>query len=147
MNKKEEAVSLFMEGFNCSQGVLSVFASEYNLDKTTALRVAGGFGGGMGNLGETCGAITGAFMVIGLKYGKISIDDKVAKGKTYGLVSEFAQIYKQRKGSIKCKELLGCDLNTEEGIKYARENNLFKTICPGLIETSIEVLEEILRTD
>ncbi|KJS87316.1 MAG: C_GCAxxG_C_C family protein [Peptococcaceae bacterium BICA1-8] len=144
MNKKKEAVALFNQGFSCSQAVLSVFAPVFNLDKTTALRIAGGFGGGMGNLGETCGAVTGAFMVIGLKYGRIDIDDRIAKGKTYGVVRDFAQIYNAKRGSIKCKELLGCDLNTPEGMNYARENNLFKTICPGLVESAVEILEEIL---
>ncbi|MFZ7104699.1 MAG: C-GCAxxG-C-C family protein [Peptococcaceae bacterium] len=145
MNRREEAVALFKQGFSCSQAVLAVFASEFNLDKTTALRVAGGFGGGMGNLGETCGAVTGAFMVIGLKHGKTNIDDRSAKGKTYGVVRDFAQIYQARQGFIKCKELLGCDLNTPEGMNYARENNLFKTVCPGLVATAVEVLEEILQ--
>ncbi|KJS23640.1 MAG: C_GCAxxG_C_C family protein [Clostridiaceae bacterium BRH_c20a] len=147
MNKKEEAVALFNQGFSCSQAVLSVFASEFNLDKTAALRVAGGFGGGMGNLGETCGAVTGAFMVIGLKHGRTNIDDRIAKGKTYGFVRDFAQIYSAKRGSIKCKELLGCDLNTPEGMSYARENNLFKTLCPGLVEMAVEVLEEILQEE
>jgi len=145
MNRKEEAVALFNQGFSCSQAVLAVFAADFNLDKITALRIAGGFGGGMGNLGETCGAVTGAFMVIGLKHGRVSIDDRIAKGKTYGFVRDFAHIYNTKRGSIKCKELLGCDLNTPEGMSYARENNLFKTICPGLVETAVETLEELLK--
>ena len=65
MNRAETAVATFKGGFNCSQAVLSVFCEELGLDKETAARIAGGFGGGIGHLGETCGAVTGAIMAMG----------------------------------------------------------------------------------
>lgn len=145
MSNRGRALACFKDGFNCSQSVLSAFAPQYNLDGEMALRVAGGFGGGMGSMGETCGAVTGAFMVIGLQYGKTKIDDKISKGKTYQVVQEFSQIFKQRYGSIKCKELLGCDLSTEEGVKIAREKGLFKTFCPRLVEDAVDILEDLLK--
>ncbi|SMB79800.1 C_GCAxxG_C_C family probable redox protein [Desulfonispora thiosulfatigenes DSM 11270] len=145
MNKKEQALALFNQGFSCSQSVLCAFASDFNLDQITALKVAGGFGGGMGQLGETCGVVTAGFMVIGLKYGKISVNDTTSKGKTNKVIREFARIYQDKVGSLKCRELLGCDLSTQEGLRYAKENNLFKKICPDLIEAAVDTLEEILR--
>ena len=67
MSKAEVAVDCFEEGFNCSQAVVSAFAPELGLDRETALRVAAAFGGGMGRTGETCGAVSGALMVIGMQ--------------------------------------------------------------------------------
>lgn len=145
MSNKEKAVAYFKDGFNCSQSILATFASQYNLDIELALRVSTGFGGGIGSQGETCGAVSGAVMVIGLEHGKVKADDKIAKAKTYKLVQEFSQRFNQKFGSTKCKDLLGCDLSTEEGNKIAREKGLFKTICPVLIQQGVEILEEILK--
>ncbi len=93
----------------------------------------------------TCGAVTGAFMVIGLKYGRTSADDWEAKQKTASLVREFAEKFEERHKSIVCKELLGCDISTDEGSKHAKESNLTGTICPKLVADAVEILEEILQ--
>lgn len=69
MNQSERAVACFKEGFSCSQAVFSTFAPQLGLECELALKVAGLFGGGMGRLGEVCGAVTGALMALGLKYG------------------------------------------------------------------------------
>ncbi len=89
MNRVERAVSRFKTGFSCSQALLSTYDTQFGLTRETALRVSGAFGGGMGRRGETCGAVTGAFMLIGLKHGMTSVDDAVAKEETYRLVNEF----------------------------------------------------------
>lgn len=145
MSNKEKAKAYFSDGFNCSQSVLAVFASRYNLDLELALRIATGFGGGIGSQGETCGVVSGAVMVIGLEHGKTKADDKTAKAKTYKLVQEFSRRFSHQLGSTRCKELLGCDLSTEEGYKTAKEKGLFKSVCPVLIEQGIDILEEILK--
>ena len=91
----------------------------------------------MARMGEQCGAVTGAFMVIGLKYGKTKAKDDGARDKTYGLAREFVARFQSRHGSIICKELLGYDLsNPKEG--------LFVTLCPHFVRTAAEILEEIL---
>lgn len=141
---KQQALNCFQDGFNCAQAVLSTYASQFNMDKEMALRVAGGFGGGMGSMGETCGAVTGAFMVIGLKYGKTQKEDKEAKWKTYKMVQEFTKRFTDKYSSIKCQDLLGCDLSTPEGNKLAKEKNLFKTLCPLFVEEAIDILNEII---
>jgi C_GCAxxG_C_C family probable redox protein len=124
--------------------VLSSFGEELGLDRERALRIAGAFGGGMGRRGETCGAVTGAFMAIGLKYGKARAEDEGARDKTYELVREFVNRFQSSHGSIICRDLLGCDLSNPEGLKTASEKGLFDTLCPQLVQDATEILEEIL---
>ena len=144
MNKAKESVSCFNEGFSCSQAVFSTYAVDMGVNRETALKVSQAFGGGMGGMGETCGAVTGAFMVIGLKYGRTRADDDEAKIKTYKLVKEFTEKFKARNGTIICRELLGCDIGTPEGQRIAKEEELFSTVCPGFVQDAVEILEEIL---
>jgi C_GCAxxG_C_C family probable redox protein len=143
MDKASHALSTFDSGFNCSQSVLTAFCNDFGLHDEMAFRVACGLGGGMGRMAKTCGVVTGAFMVIGLKYGQTQSDDKAAKEKTYGLVKTFADIFAKEHGSIECRELLACDINTPDGLKTANENNLFKTICPKYVESAVKILEKI----
>ena len=99
----------------------------------------------MGHSGETCGAVTGAFMVIGLKYGQADADDTEPKKKTCRLATEFAEIFKARNGSINCTELLGCDLSTPEGMLRAKEQDLFTTLCPTFVQDAAEIFEGLLQ--
>ena len=145
MNSKiQNAVEKFEKGFNCSQAVLSSFSEQFGLDCNTALKIATGFGGGM-KMGETCGAVTGAFMVLGLKYGNATPEDKETKEKTYEMVIEFTNRFKARNGSVICRELLGCDISTPEGSKVAVEKGLFSSVCPRLVQDAAEILEEMLN--
>ncbi len=144
MNKTETAAALFGEGFSCSQAIFSTYCAQFGLDSEIALRIAGPFGGGMAGMGETCGAVTGAFMVIGLKCGTSKIDDTETKEKVYALVHEFAEMFTARNGSIICRELLGCDISTPEGKIIAREKGLFDTLCPGFVKDAAEIIEELL---
>jgi C_GCAxxG_C_C family probable redox protein len=98
----------------------------------------------MGRMAETCGAITGAFMVIGLKYGQTRSDDKAAKEKTYTLVKKFANLFAKEHGSIDCRKLLACDINTPEGLKVANEKGFFKTLCPKYVESAVKILEKMI---
>jgi C_GCAxxG_C_C family probable redox protein len=141
--RSKQAVSCFNEGFNCSQAVLSTLGPEMGLDREAALRVAGMFGGGMGHLGNVCGAVTGAFMVIGLKYSKIQDGENEKRDRGYALVRQFAEEFTAHNGSIVCKELLGCDLSTPEGSAQAREKELFRDLCPKLVQSAVEILEQM----
>jgi C_GCAxxG_C_C family probable redox protein len=96
-------------------------------------------------MGETCGAVTGAFMVIGLKHGKTKADNDAAKETTYELVKELTSRFSARNGSIKCKELLGCDLSTPEGMEAVIEKKLFITLCPKFVQDAAEILEAFLK--
>jgi C_GCAxxG_C_C family probable redox protein len=145
MNRVEIAVSCFEQGFSCSQAVLSTYGPELGLDRETALKVAGAFGGGMGRMGETCGAVTGAFMVIGLEYGMTGAEDEQAKERAYSLVREFVDKFKSRNGSIVCRELLGCDIGVPEIREVIKEEGLFATRCPQFVRDAAEIIERILE--
>jgi C_GCAxxG_C_C family probable redox protein len=145
MSRAEEAVSCFNKGFSCSQAVLSTYSEQYGMDKADAFKVACAFGGGMSRMAGPCGAVTGALMVIGLKYGKYQEGDEKAKEKTYALTNEFSRRFIARNGSINCKELLGCDIGTPEGMKYGKEHNLTATLCPKFVRDAAEIVEEMLK--
>lgn len=121
-----------------------MYGLRFGLDREIALKIAGAFGSGMG-MGETCGAVTGAFMVIGLKHGKTKADNNAAKETTYELVKELTSRFSARNGSIKCKELLGCDLSTPEGMEAVIEKKLFITLCPKFVQDAAEILEAFLK--
>jgi C_GCAxxG_C_C family probable redox protein len=142
--RSEKAVACF-EDFNCAQSVIATCGPDLGLDRESALRVAGGFGGGMGRLGEVCGAVSGAFMAIGLKHGKShpEDDESETKAKAYALVCEFADRFRACHGSILCRELLGCDISTPAGQAEAREQGLFGDLCPRLVRDAVEILEQM----
>ena len=145
MGKIEEAVSCFDEGFMCSQALLSTYGGQFGLDSETALKVSAAFGGGMGRMGETCGAVTGAFMVIGLKYGRTAVQGAKSHENTNKLVREFVDDFKSRNGSIVCRELLGCDLSTREGQKAFMEKDIRTTFCSRLVRDAAGIVEQLLE--
>jgi C_GCAxxG_C_C family probable redox protein len=144
MCKSDCAVDCFNNGYNCAQAVFSTYCEQLGLDKTNALKIAGSFGGGMGFIGETCGAVTGAIMLIGLKHGKVQQDDNKAKESTYHMVQEFTKRFKEENDFVKCTELIGYDLSTFEGLKAAREANMWNTICAKLVKDSAQIIEDLL---
>ena len=97
---------------------------------------------GWGGLGGTCGAVTGALMALGLKYGA-TVADPAAKERTYALTREFIARFEARHGATACADLLGVNIGTPEGQAAAREANLFKTTCPGLVASAAAILEEM----
>lgn len=145
MNRIESARALFKEGFSCSQAVAAAYSDLYGLDRETALRVSAGFGGGMGRMAGTCGAVTGAFMVIGLKNGATSARDKDKKENTHRLVRELAEKFQAVYGSLACKDLLGCDVSTPEGMAQSKDKKFHQTVCPKFVESAAEILEGILE--
>ena len=142
--KEEKAIEYFKGGFNCAQAVLVVFAEENGLDQATALKIAGGFGAGMGRLQNTCGAVTGAFMAIGLKHGKTLGDEGNEKrDKCYAMVREFDSKFKEIFGTTSCSELLQCDLTTPEGSKYFTDNKLSEKVCQQCVREAVRIVEKI----
>lgn len=144
MTREEKALECFGKGYSCSQSVLSAFSEDFGLGNEMALRIAGSFGGGIAGLGETCGAVTGALMVIGLKYGMTDAKDKRAKEKTYELARQFVREFTDRHATIKCRELLGCEIDTDAGVKKARSEGLFKRLCPGFVKHAVAILETMM---
>ncbi len=145
MNRVEQAVEKFDQGYNCSQAILSSFSEQLGLNEELALKIATGFGGGM-HINGTCGAVTGAFMVLGLKFGNTE-QNKDAKEKTYRKVVQYSRKFSDQHGSTQCHELIDCDITTLEGVKKAREKGVFSVICPRLVKSAAEILEEMLAEE
>ncbi|MDD3050692.1 MAG: C-GCAxxG-C-C family protein [Candidatus Cloacimonetes bacterium] len=143
MNRRKEALKTYEKGFNCSQSVLSAFKEEISLDKNLLLKIAAGFGGGM-RKGEVCGAVSGAIMVLGLKYGNSIEGDVETKEHIYSLTREFMKRFEEKNGSVVCKQLLGYDLSNPEEHEILKKNDTFKQKCPFFIEDAVDILEEIL---
>jgi C_GCAxxG_C_C family probable redox protein len=142
MNRSDKAVEIFSNDCNCCQAVLSAFAQERGMDTGLALRIATPFGGGMGHLGEVCGAVTGAFMALGLKYGNPD-SNREAKESSYEAVRAFRESFISLHGSLLCRELLGCDIGTPEGMAEAEKRNLFDTLCADLVRDAVKIVEEL----
>lgn len=106
MNHSEKAQALFLEGYNCAQSVLCAFDDLTGIDVPSSARLASSFGGGMGRLREVCGTMSGALIVLGILCGYD--DPKAAEAKTahYHLVQEFAKRFREKNGTILCRELL-----------------------------------------
>jgi C_GCAxxG_C_C family probable redox protein len=144
VNRSDRAVAYFRRGFSCSQAVAATFAPDYGLDEPTALRLSQPFGGGIARRADWCGAVTGAFLVIGLKYGRVRPAAAAARDRTYALVQEFISRFAAIHGPLKCRDLLGCDIGTPEGQSKAHELKLHETTCEGLVRDAADILEEIL---
>jgi len=143
MDRAQQAMQIFREGFNCSQAVLAVFAEDFGLERSAALRLACGFGGGM-RMGGPCGALSGACMAIGLKYGKSRADDNDSRDRTYALVQQLAASFRSLHGTVLCRDLIGCDISTPQGYDEAKQKKVFLDICPGLVADAVKILEDIL---
>jgi len=143
MTKAERALELYGSNFNCSQAVLTAFASEFGLDEELALKLGNPLGSGARS-GEVCGAVSGALMVLGLKYGQCRSEDNESKARAYAVTDEFLRRFREAEGSIVCRCLLGYDLTRPEDMAHIREQNLFRTLCPKVIAKAVEVLESVL---
>jgi C_GCAxxG_C_C family probable redox protein len=138
----QAAEDRFTQGFNCSQAVFSAYASQLGIADETALKLASPFGGGVAHQGDVCGAVSGGLMALGLGRGSATVDQK---DETYRLAEEFIQRFQERHGSILCRELIGHDISTLAGLKNAREQKVFNTICPGLVKDAAGLVAEFLK--
>ena len=145
MDRNDQAVAKFVSGYNCAQAVLFSFCDDLGLDKDKALKIACGFGAGMGRKEEVCGAVSGGIMVIGAKYGRGENDDRKATEITYTKVTELKNQFPQRHGTYICRQLLnGCELTTEEGQKIFKENDYLNKVCKQCVKNVVEILETII---
>lgn len=143
MTHTETALGIFSQQMHCSQAVLAAFAEELGLTAEQALRLGGGFGGGMCK-GEVCGACTGAIMAIGLKYGQAAAGDTEAKQRCNQKVVQFLDTFREKNGSYLCRKLIGYDLSSDAERDAARAAGVFGTICPEMIRSAVEITETLL---
>ena len=143
----EMAVSLFKEGFNCSQSVVAAFADKYGFTREQALKMSASFGGGIGRMRETCGAACGLFMLAGLETGATEGADRNGKAANYALVQELAEEFKQRNGALRCADLLG--LSKKEPVvstPEARTDQYYaKRPCVKMVEEAARIWCEYLQ--
>jgi len=145
MTKSEQAMSKFAEGYNCAQSVFNAFCEDLGIEPDKALKIAGGFGGGMGRKGEVCGAVTGALMVLGVRYGRGEKEADTARDIAYGRTRELMDEFARKHGSYLCRTLLNdCDLTTAEGRKFFAENDLSSKVCKPCVQSAVEILETML---
>lgn len=142
MEASEKAAAYFGSGFNCAQSVVAAFCEKYGLSKEIALKISGGFGGGM-RRGEVCGAVSGALMVIGLKKGHFAEGDLDTKNSCNAAAEDFIRRFKEKNGSFICREILGCDISTPQGRNLAIEKNMFDTICVDMVKSAADLLEQL----
>lgn len=143
--KQQLTVEHFKTGRNCAQSVLSVYANDFHLEKQVLLGLSSGFGAGMGRLQETCGAVTGAFMVLGLHNASIYSNNGLLKEASYQMIQKFTAQFEEELGTTKCKLLLNCDLNTDDGQIQFEEGNLGEQVCQKCISTSVKLIESLIN--
>jgi C_GCAxxG_C_C family probable redox protein len=145
MNTMDAAEKLFREHVNCAQAVLMTLGGENGLDERTAQKIACGFGAGMARLQETCGAMTGACMALGLAIGNKGADPVATRDETYAAIREFERRFVALHGATSCRELLHVDLNTEEGRAAHVQYKLRDTVCLPCVRDAVRIVEELLK--
>ncbi|QWV95606.1 C-GCAxxG-C-C family protein [Geomonas oryzisoli] len=134
--RPEAARKHFLKSMNCSQAILENYAPAYGVNPEVACRLATGFAGGM-VAGRECGAVTGAYMVLGLAHGP-------KEKKVFPKIEAFNNEFKARHGELDCSRLLGIDMGTKAGMKEADRKGLFKTRCPNYVKSAAEILEKMI---
>jgi len=134
----------FDASYNCAQSVLFPFLKQYGLREEDGFKIASAFGAGMAGMQGTCGAVTGAFMVLGLEYGFVDPKDKKQRELLLVKTREFILKFKNEYGTIKCRDILLCDLNTEEGKRKHKEENQRELICKNCVRHSVKILGKMI---
>lgn len=145
---KERAIELFKQGYNCSQSVFGAFYKECGIDFETAIKLSSSFGGGMGRLREVCGAVSGMFMVVGMIYGYTDPKDKASKTEHYKRIQELAESFKEKNGSIVCRELLGLEVKSETYVPEDRTTEYYKKRpCAELVGDAAEIIDKYRKNN
>jgi len=134
-NEATVASEAFSNGLYCSQAVLGAFCEKYGMDKSTALKISCGLNSGF-RCADMCGAVSGAVLVIGLKYGD-------SKDTCSSKTEEFIKSFREKNGEVLCRNILGCDISTPEGRAKAKKENLFGTVCTKMVFDAALTLTEL----
>ena len=146
MTRGERAKQYFLSGYNCAQSVLLTFSDLTGLDAPSAMKIASSFGGGMGRLREVCGAVSGMFMALGLLYGDEEVPAHEDKAAHYQRVQELAAQFKEKNGTIICRELLS-DIQTTSGSEPEQRTDQYytKRPCSELCACAAEILSQYIE--
>ncbi len=143
MTHEEKAIWYYNHNFNCSQSVFTAFAVELGIDEKTALMLGTNFGGGA-RKGEMCGAVSGALMVLGLKYGHCESENSESKQFAYRVSENFMNRFIKKNSTVVCREILGYDITKADDMAVIKEKNLFRTLCPQIVSCAVQILEDII---
>jgi len=146
MSKSEKAVESMKAGYNCAQAVSTAYGAAYGVAEETIARIASAFGGGVSRTDNICGAVSGAVMVLGLKFGARNPAETDAKNKASALAGEFIQEYARRHGAVSCTGLLGYNMSVPGEREKARANNAFAR-CRDIVRNAADLLEEFLARE
>jgi C_GCAxxG_C_C family probable redox protein len=144
IDRVEQAVAMFNDGYSCAQSLLGVYGPLLGVERATALRLAAPLAGGISRTDGPCGATSGALLVLGLKFGHSHPDDKAGADRIRGLTQDFLRLYRERKGSTLCTDILGANLSVPADLERAEAEELYDISCPGAVRTAAELLEELL---
>lgn len=147
MNKSEIASEYMKNGYNCAQSIIKVYANEVGMNQEDAVKMASALGGGVGRNGHICGAVSGAALIIGMKFGSTDPADFQAKEKAYNKTNELLEIFATENTSVLCKELIPYDMKNPDELKKAREAGVFAKQCPLYVLSAGRILETILYTE
>ena len=140
MDHRALSKEMFCKGYNCAQAVVAAFHEELGMTESEAARLSSSFGGGMGRMRETCGAVSGMLLVAGLLWGYGTPGDDEAKADHYRLVQEMAAKFRERTGSLICRELLGNPPSDPN--PTPRTADFYKTRpCAGFVALAAEILD------
>lgn len=147
VSHSQRARELFCQGYNCAQSVFAAFNEELGIDFETALRLSSSFGGGMGRLREVCGAVSGMFMVAGMKFGYSDPKDTEAKTKHYQLIQELAAQFQAENHSIICRDLLGLGKAADSPVPERRTDAYYrKRPCAELVACAADIIERKIQS-
>lgn len=138
---QNRAIELFAAGYNCAQATFAPLAEGLGMDQSQAIRVSAAFGGGIARTGETCGALSGALMALGLKRGSTETSPEI-KAAAYSRAQALMAAFVERCGAKNCRDLIGCDLSTPEGQAQSAARNTHETVCKNLVRTAVALASE-----
>lgn len=140
----QQAEKYFEQGYSCSQSLLCAFSGPLGMDQATANRIASPFGGGIARQGETCGAVTGALMVLGLQFGPQAGE---GNDTIYAKSQDFLSRFQEMHASTQCKQLIHFDISQQEELLAAREALVFHEVCPQLVRTAAGIVQSMLNAE
>ena len=145
MEHEVKAAEYFMQGYNCAQSVAMAFSDVVGLSPLYLARMASPFGGGLGRLRETCGAVSGMLMIYGILYGYDTSNDDVRKGQVYGDVQALVEEFRTQIGSILCRELLGNPSSSP--VPTPRTAEFYKERpCGRFVQLGAKILDAYIET-
>ena len=147
MSRAEKAKEYFLQGYACSQAVALAFADVTGVDESVISKMMLSFGGGLGRLRLTCGAVSGMAAIVGLVFAEAE-NSPENKKKTYTIVQELCAKFKDEFGSLVCGELLsGMKVSVQVGGEAETRTPEYyrKRSCADMVKFTAEILEAYLK--